>query len=109
MMGTTAQSINLKSTIRPSAQWALLDVCSTPTWPAYHVDIYFLICQYSSKGVMRYVVSSAAEVETTALFLTAKVMVPLQNTLTEMGWTTRRSSDLPPVEQKWGPLVGPQK
>ena len=36
--------------------------------------------------IMRYVVSSAAEAETTALFLTAKEMVPLQNTLTEMGW-----------------------
>ena len=36
--------------------------------------------------IMKYVVSSAAEAEMTALFLTAKEMVPLQNTLTEMGW-----------------------
>ena len=36
--------------------------------------------------IMRYAVSSAAEAEMTALFLTAKEMVPLQNTLTEMGW-----------------------
>ena len=37
--------------------------------------------------IRKYVVSSAAEAEMTALFLTAKEMVPLQNTLTEMGWT----------------------
>ena len=36
--------------------------------------------------IMKYVVSSAAEAEMIALFLTAKEMVPLQNTLTEMGW-----------------------
>ena len=36
--------------------------------------------------IMRYVVSSAAEAEMTALFLTAKEMAPLRNTLTEMGW-----------------------
>ena len=36
--------------------------------------------------IMKYVVSSAAEAEMTALFLTAKEMVPLRNTLTEMGW-----------------------
>ena len=35
---------------------------------------------------MKYVVSSAADVEMTALFLTAKEMVPLCHTLTEMGW-----------------------
>ena len=35
---------------------------------------------------MKYVVSSAAEAEMTALFITAKEMVPLRNTLTEMGW-----------------------
>ena len=34
---------------------------------------------------MKYVVSSAAEAEMTALFLTAKDMVPLRHTLTEMG------------------------
>ena len=32
--------------------------------------------------IMKYVVSSAAEAEMTALFLTAKEMVPLRNTLT---------------------------
>ena len=36
--------------------------------------------------IMKYVVSSAAEAEMTALFLTAKEMVPLQNTLRKMGW-----------------------
>ena len=41
MMGTTAQSITLTYTVRPSDQWALMDVCSIPTWPAYHVDIFF--------------------------------------------------------------------
>ena len=35
--------------------------------------------------IMKYVVSSAAEAETTALFLPAKEMVPLRNTLPEMG------------------------
>ena len=35
---------------------------------------------------MKYVVSSAEEAEMTALFLTAKEMVPLRQTLTEMGW-----------------------
>ena len=35
--------------------------------------------------IMKYAVSSATEAEMTALFLTAKDMVPLQNTLTEMG------------------------
>ena len=36
--------------------------------------------------IMKYVMSSAAEAETTALFLTEKEMVPLCHTLTEMGW-----------------------
>ena len=36
--------------------------------------------------IMKYVVSSAAEAEMTALFLTAKEMVPLRHTLTKMGW-----------------------
>ena len=36
--------------------------------------------------IMKYVVCSAAETEMTALFLTAKDMVPLCYTLTEMGW-----------------------
>ena len=35
---------------------------------------------------MKYVVSSAAEAEMTALFLTAKEMVPLRPTLTKMRW-----------------------
>ena len=34
---------------------------------------------------MKYIVSSAAKVEMTALFLTAKEMVPLRHTPTEMG------------------------
>ena len=36
--------------------------------------------------MMKYVVSSAAEAEMTALFLAEKEMVPLRNTLIEMGW-----------------------
>ena len=35
---------------------------------------------------MKYIVSSAAESEMTALFLMAKDMVPLRHTLTEMVW-----------------------
>ena len=35
---------------------------------------------------MKYVLSSAAEAETSALFLTAKEMIPLKKTLEEMGW-----------------------
>ena len=37
--------------------------------------------------MIKYVVSSAADSDMTALFLTAKEMVPLRHTLTEMGWT----------------------
>ena len=36
--------------------------------------------------IMKYVLSSAAEAETSALFLTAKEMIPLKKTLEEMGW-----------------------
>ena len=36
--------------------------------------------------IMKYVVSSAAEAEMTALFLTSNEMVPLRHTLTKMGW-----------------------
>ena len=36
--------------------------------------------------IMKYVVSSAEEAEMTGLFFTAKDMVPLRLTLTEMGW-----------------------
>ena len=36
--------------------------------------------------IMKYVVSSAAEAEMTALFLTPKEMVPLRHTLNEMRW-----------------------
>ena len=43
MLGDTAQSITLTSIMRPSDQWALLDVCSTPTLPAYNVDIFFYL------------------------------------------------------------------
>ena len=35
--------------------------------------------------IMKYVLSSAAEAEMTALFLTAKEMVPLRHMLTKMG------------------------
>ena len=36
--------------------------------------------------IMKYILSSAAEAETAALFLTATEMVSLRNTLDEMGW-----------------------
>ena len=36
--------------------------------------------------IMKYVVSSSAEAEMTALFLTAKDMVPLRHTLIEIRW-----------------------
>ena len=36
--------------------------------------------------IMKYIVSSAAEAEMTALFLRAKEMVTFRHTLTEMGW-----------------------
>ena len=36
--------------------------------------------------IMKYILSSAAEAETAALFLTVKEMVSLRNTLKEMGW-----------------------
>ena len=36
--------------------------------------------------IMKYVLSSAAEAETSALFLTAKEMIPLKKTLEEMRW-----------------------
>ena len=50
---------------------------STPRWNGYIIKI---------AQIMKYVVSSAAEAEMTALFLTAKEMVPLCPTLTKMGW-----------------------
>ena len=37
--------------------------------------------------IIEYVVSLASEADMTALFLTAKEMVPLRHTITEMGWT----------------------
>ena len=36
--------------------------------------------------IMKYVVSSAAKAKIKALFLTTREMVPLRNTLQEMGW-----------------------
>ena len=36
--------------------------------------------------IMKYILTSAAKAETAALFLTAKEMVVLRNTLEEMGW-----------------------
>ena len=50
MMGTAAQNITLTSTMRPSDQWALLDVCSTPTLPAYNVDIYIFNLSMFQQG-----------------------------------------------------------
>ena len=52
--------------------------------------------------IMKYVVSSAAEAEMMALFLTAKEMVPLQNTLTEMGW----KQPLSPLQSNNSTAVG---
>jgi len=37
-------------------------------------------------AIIKYVMSSAAEAETAALYLTAKEMVPLRNALDAMGW-----------------------
>ena len=50
---------------------------SIPLWNGSLLTIY---------QIMKYVVSSDAEAEMTALFLTAKEMVPLRHTLTKMGW-----------------------
>ena len=36
--------------------------------------------------IIKNVMASAAEAEIVALYITAKNMIPLQNTLTEMGW-----------------------
>ena len=52
--------------------------------------------------IMKYVVSSAAEAKMTALFLTAKEMVPLCHTLTEMGWKQPPS----PLQSKNSTAVG---
>ena len=52
--------------------------------------------------IMKYVVSSAAEAEMTALFLTAKDMVPLRNTLQEMGWKQPPS----PLQSENSTVVG---
>ena len=52
--------------------------------------------------IMKYVVSSAAEADMTALFLMAKEMVPLQHTLTEMG----RKQPPPPVQSDNFTAVG---
>ena len=37
-------------------------------------------------SIIKFVMASAAEAELSALYLTAREMVPLRNTLTEMGW-----------------------
>ena len=52
--------------------------------------------------LMKYVVSSAAEAETTALFLTAKEMVPLCHALTKMGWKKPPS----PIQSENSTAVG---
>ena len=36
--------------------------------------------------IIKYVIASAAEAEMAALYVTAKNMIPLRNTLIEMGW-----------------------
>ena len=50
---------------------------SIPRWNGPIITVY---------QIMKYFVSSAAEAEMTALFLTAKERVPLHHTLTKMGW-----------------------
>ena len=40
---------------------------------------------------IKFVMSSAAEAELAALFMTAKEMVPLRQTLIEMGWPQPKS------------------
>ena len=41
--------------------------------------------------IIKFVMSSAAEAELAGLFICAKSMVPLRNTLTEMGWPQPKS------------------
>ena len=66
-----------KSRSRAGAHIFLSENDSIPRWNGPLLTI---------AQIMKYVVSSAAEAEMTDLFLTAKEMVPLRNTLTEMGW-----------------------
>ena len=65
-----------KSRSRAGAHIFLSENDSIPRWNGPVLTII---------QIMKYVVSSAAEAEMTALFLTSKEMVPLRNTLTEMG------------------------
>jgi hypothetical protein len=66
-----------KSRSRAGAHVFLSENDSIPRWNGPVLTI---------ARIIKYVVSSAAEAEMTALFLTAKEMVPLRNTLMEMGW-----------------------
>ena len=66
-----------RSRSRADAHIFLSENASIPMWNGPLLTIV---------QITKYVVSSAAEAETTSLFLTAKEMVPLRNTLEEMGW-----------------------
>ena len=84
--GTRAQS-------RASAHIFVSENESIPRWNGTITTI---------AQIMKYVVSSAAEAETTALFLTVKEMVPLRHTLNKMGWKQLPS----PLQSKNSTAVG---
>ena len=50
--------------------------------------------------IIKYMVSSAAETKMTALFLTTKEMVPLKDTLQEMGWKKLHHHYSPTTQQR---------
>ena len=62
-----------RARIRAGAHIFFSEIESIPCWNVPIIKI---------SQIMKYVVSSAAEAEMTALFLTAKEMVPLRHTLT---------------------------
>ena len=66
-----------RSRTRADAHIFLLENDAIPRWNGPLLTI---------AQIMKYIGSSAAEAEITALFLTAKDMLPLRNTLQEMGW-----------------------
>ena len=50
--------------------------------------------------IIKTVIALAAESEMTALYITAKKMIPLQNTLTEMGWP-QPQTPIQKTTQQW--------
>ena len=45
----------------------------------------------------------AAEAEMAALFITAKKMIPLRNTLIQMGWPQPKTPIQMEIQQQWDP------